>query len=1830
MKKKINNKGFTLIELLAIIAITAIILGVGTYGIIDLVNKSKEKSSLISETSIKESASLYADEAGDSLWVDPGNGDYKYYCVTIDELINKGIIKKNAKLPKGIDKYNYVSVKKNKVTFVKGESLIIKDALDGSADANACVGNIIKEEIKSAPKEKNVTSYTDEIVSVFDDLVGESKIIDKTCYFNKDSSSIARDDEHKGDFDKSSNTCSIKGLDDETIYYYKTCMTTEKGSIICSDSYSTSTASFVSPEFSTKDDTITIKYKDDNVKEPYHYFKSNVDGTSDKNVSECVLGSDNKFTCSGSTSNITKDKWYKVNENEVKITYKDNEIKNGDITARIMDGTGNYKDNDKKFNLYRIVFKKGNADKINNGTNDITNICLNDIDKKCSIKSPSISKDGYTIVGWNTDSSASDSIWKVNTSKDIDGSNTYYPIIKSRVNIKLNANGGSVTKETSKGGTYTTDSSGIISRNGKDIFHTINYGEKMNSSGLANYNNKDYLYITRNDAIVTKNKEWICLSGCTTSGKEYSQYEAYSSDDFCDAKDKSCTVVLGVNWKTKNYTLIYDNNGGSGCTSKSITYDEEYGTLCTPSRSGYAFVGWFDSNYKDSPLNYYADTYSDLKNAFGYDANLLYKHYFEYGLKEGRRISQYISSDKYNTEGNKTIYAGWKSVVYKINYNANGGSGTMESDNAEFGTNVTIKSNSFTRDGYTFAGWTTKSDGTDDGYGWTNWSGTWNYVDGQNGIAENKLELYARWKKNNVYIKLNANGGSVTKETSEGGSYTTDSSGIISRKGNNIFHTIGYGGNLGSDGLANYNNKDWLYITLTGFTTNKNQEWICLSGCTTSGKVYSQYEAYSSDDFCDAKEKSCTVVLGVNWKNENYTLTYDNNGGSGCTSKSINYGDEYGTLCTPSKRGYAFVGWFDNNYKNSPLNYYADTYSDLKESFGYDANLLYKHYFEYGLKEGRRISQYISSDKYNTEGNKTIYAGWKSVVYKINYNANGGSGTMESDNAEFGTNVTIKSNSFTRDGYTFAGWTTKSDGTDDGYGWTNWSGTWNYVDGQNGIAENKLELYARWKKNNVYIKLNANGGSVTKETSEGGSYTTDSSGIISRKGNNIFHTIGYGGNLGSDGLANYNNKDWLYITLTGFTTNKNQEWICLSGCTTSGKVYSQYEAYSSGDFCDAKDKSCTVVLGVNWIGKQYTISYNANGGTGTMPSDNVSTNGNVTIKSNTFSRVGYTFAGWTTKSDGTDDGYGWTNWSGTWNYDNGQYGIAENKLELYAMWKRNTYTISYNPGYTDKNTCYNMCKSEKDQVSCGDRCDESAEPYDAGKMDSDTVSSGSSVTIKNNTFVRNSYTFAGWTTNSDGTDDGYGWTGWSGTWNYDNGQYGINNNRLVLYARWNIKAYTISYNANDGSNAPGNQSKIENKSINLSSSKPTRTGYTFVNWNTKKDGSGTTYKAGASYNSNADLTLYAQWRINKVYIKLDANGGSVRSSTTYGDCSTSNNLINCSWNKPDGEVFHTIDYGDSLDSAGLANYNNPDYLYITKDGYFAYASESWICDSSSGCSTVGKTFDQDTAYKASDFCDASGGDCTVTLKVNWKTINKAINDWRCHDKYSYFITYCEPNYMCEYTKIAYKENGKSYVKYVNGKIDSSTSLNNSSCYTDAKNGYRCNADGKYKITVCSETTCKYTEFNGSSTSGTVDRDTLKECAPDTKTMYVTSSNGVNCRYGAGTSYGIAVAYSCGAALTVNVNATNGWYYVTNDGCYSVGSALSSSKPSSCAGSSGGGTSGGCNKIIRCLTSAGSDAQCRSKISSLGGYYNGYNGKGDCMGKFCRSSCPDHTVEVNGW
>lgn len=99
-----------------------------------------------------------------------------------------------------------------------------------------------------------------------------------------------------------------------------------------------------------------------------------------------------------------------------------------------------------------------------------------------------------------------------------------------------------------------------------------------------------------------------------------------------------------------------------------------------------------------------------------------------------------------------------------------------------------------------------------------------------------------------------------------------------------------------------------------------------------------------------------------------------------------------------------------------------------------------------------------------------------------------------------------------------------------------------------------------------------------------------------------------------------------------------------------------------------------------------------------------------------------------------------------------------------------------------------------------------------------------------------------------------------------------------------LTSYTVKYNANGGSGAPSNQTKYYGKTLTLSSTKPTRTGYTFKGWATSSNGS-VAYAAGASYTANASITLYAVWQANTYTVKYNANGGTGAPSNqtkTYG------------------------------------------------------------------------------------------------------------------------------------------------------------------------------------------------------------------------------------------------------------------------------------------------------------------------------------------------------------
>jgi len=151
----------------------------------------------------------------------------------------------------------------------------------------------------------------------------------------------------------------------------------------------------------------------------------------------------------------------------------------------------------------------------------------------------------------------------------------------------------------------------------------------------------------------------------------------------------------------------------------------------------------------------------------------------------------------------------------------------------------------------------------------------------------------------------------------------------------------------------------------------------------------------------------------------------------------------------------------------------------------------------------------------------------------------------------------------------------------------------------------------------------------------------------------------------------------------------------------------------------------------------------------------------------------------------------------------------------------------------------------------------------SGAPSSQTKTYGYSLTLSTTKPTRTGYTFLGWSTSKSAT---------SAT--YEPGDTYTSEGDATLYAVWKIITYTVKFDANGGTGAPGNQTKTYGTALTLTSTKPTRTGYTFKSWNTKADGSGTSYASGGSYTSNAAVTLYAIWTANQYAVKYNANGGS--------------------------------------------------------------------------------------------------------------------------------------------------------------------------------------------------------------------------------------------------------------------------------------------------------------------------------------------------------------------
>ena len=131
---------------------------------------------------------------------------------------------------------------------------------------------------------------------------------------------------------------------------------------------------------------------------------------------------------------------------------------------------------------------------------------------------------------------------------------------------------------------------------------------------------------------------------------------------------------------------------------------------------------------------------------------------------------------------------------------------------------------------------------------------------------------------------------------------------------------------------------------------------------------------------------------------------------------------------------------------------------------------------------------------------------------------------------------------------------------------------------------------------------------------------------------------------------------------------------------------------------------------------------------------------------------------------------------------------------------------------------------------------------------------GENLTLSSTKPTRTGYKFLRWSATIN-----------SGTVNFNPGATYTYNSAATLYAAWQANTYTVSFNANGGSGAPGAQTKTYGQTLYLSSTRPTRTNYNFKGWATSASATTAQYQPGGAFTTNAATTLYAVWEL--AYVK---------------------------------------------------------------------------------------------------------------------------------------------------------------------------------------------------------------------------------------------------------------------------------------------------------------------------------------------------------------------------
>ena len=262
-------------------------------------------------------------------------------------------------------------------------------------------------------------------------------------------------------------------------------------------------------------------------------------------------------------------------------------------------------------------------------------------------------------------------------------------------------------------------------------------------------------------------------------------------------------------------------------------------------------------------------------------------------------------------------------------------------------------------------------------------------------------------------------------------------------------------------------------------------------------------------------------------------------------------------------------------------------------------------------------ASYSPGDTYYRNGNTTLYAVWSSKNYTISYNANSGVGAPSPQAKSYGQTIYLSDKIPTRSGYTFLGWGLASSAT-----------VAAYQPGEAYYANASRTFYAVWEKNapsapDVYtVRYNANGG------------------------------------FGSPSAQT--KKQNITLVLSSVKPQRNGYAFCGWATTPTAAA----PEYAPGDSY-TEDKNITLYAVWRYSPKTYTVSYDANGGSGAPASQTKKHGQNLILTGAIPTRPNHVFLGWATDSSSTSIAY-----------TTGATYTANEDITLYAVWQERNYDFS--------------------------------------------------------------------------------------------------------------------------------------------------------------------------------------------------------------------------------------------------------------------------------------------------------------------------------------------------------------------------------------------------------------------------------------------------------------------------------------------------------------------------------------------------------------------------